>query len=91
MNSNRLIVKWNLRRVIADLAVHLETLERADDLQSTCNRSDEFLEPYSLPASDFEYVVRMATGNDCTDCGRLFDHYMVYDAVWQQAGLGPPP
>jgi hypothetical protein len=46
MNSSKLIVSWNLTRLAADLAAHLESLERAGKLYSTM-QADDYLEPYN--------------------------------------------
>ena len=86
---DKLIVKWNLPLVAADLAAHLELLERADGLRSLSDQSDDFLAPYNLSPDDALTVVGLAWKKGCIDCGRLWDQYMVRHDVWQQAGLGP--
>jgi hypothetical protein len=43
----RILVKWNLPLVAADLKAYLESLP-ADDLSSTGDRIKNFLEPYNL-------------------------------------------
>ena len=89
MRMPRLIVSWNLPRLAADLAVHLEFLERADDMRDLSEQSEDFLEPYNLSPDDRDTVMGLAWNKGCIDCGRLWDNYMVRDDVWQQAGLGP--
>jgi hypothetical protein len=86
--SNKLILSWNLRRLAADLAAHLVELERAGKLYSTM-QADDWLDPYNLSAEDHRTVVGLALKMDCIDCGRLWDSYVVRDAVWSQAGLRP--
>jgi hypothetical protein len=88
MSNNRLAVKWNLPRLAADLAVYLEPRERSGEGDAVADY-ERFLDPYNLSPSDFSTVVRLATGDDCEDCGRLFGHYMVHDAIWKLAGLVP--
>jgi hypothetical protein len=57
MNSdNRLIVHWDLARVAADLAAHLESLERAGKLYSKM-QADDYLEPYNLSADELSTVL----------------------------------
>lgn len=84
----KLIVRWNLPRLAADLAVHLEALKHADQLLNTSRQSEEFLQPYGLSPEDEHTVLGIAWKKYCRDCGRLWDQYMVYDAVWAQARLG---
>jgi hypothetical protein len=88
ISDNRLIVHWNLARVAADLAAHLESLERAGKLYSKM-QADDYLEPYNLSGDDLGTVVGLALEKGCIDCGRLWDNYMVRNDVWRQAGLGP--
>jgi hypothetical protein len=86
--SEKLIVRWNLPRLAADLAAHLESLRDAMVMDATFDCA-EFLEPYNLSADDYRMVVGLAFHEDCVDCGRLFDHYMVRKDIWAQAGLRP--
>ena len=74
--ANKLIVKWNLARLAADLAAHLESLERACKYYSTM-QADDYLEPYNLAPDDCGTVVGLALGKGCIDCGRLWDNYVV--------------
>ena len=85
----KLIVSWNLPRIAADLAAHLESLKRADDLLDTSIQSEEFLEPYGLSPDDDHWVTMVAWGKQCVDCGDTQDYYMVYDRIWKKAGLKP--
>jgi hypothetical protein len=85
-SNNCLIVQWNLPRLAADLAVYFES--KGDAVWYTLDAAT-FLGPYNLTANDYETVVRLACHEDCLDCGCLFNHYMVSDGVWQQAGLRP--
>jgi hypothetical protein len=87
--SPRLIVKWNLPRLAADLAARLEYLERIDDLGGSCDQSEDFLEPYNLSPDHERWVTMVAWGKQCVDCGDVRDHFMVGDRVWKQAGLRP--
>jgi hypothetical protein len=85
----RLIVSWNLPRLAAGLAAHLETLRLADDLEGTYTRSGEYLGPYNLSPEDEHTVMTLAWGKQCVDCGDVRDYYMVYGHVWKEAGLAP--
>ena len=85
MNFDKLIVSWNLTRVAADLAAHLESLERAGSNM----QADDYLEPYGLSDDDLGTVVGLALEKGCIDCGRLWDNYVVRDDVWEQAGWRP--
>jgi hypothetical protein len=89
LNQVKLIVSWNLPRLAADLAAHLESLERAGNLLNTVGQSEDFLEPYNLSLDDFDTVLGLASNKGCIDCGRLWDNYMVRDDIWLEAGLGP--
>lgn len=89
MRNDRLIIlRWNLPRLAADLAAHLESLDRAGKFYSNM-QADDFLERFSLSDDDLGTVVGLALEKGCVDCGRLWDAYMVRDDVWRQAGLGP--
>src|SRR5262245_23403395 len=85
----RIIAKWNLKFLSADLAAHLEALVRVDDLVGTCDRAEEFLEPYNLSAEDEYFVTMWGMGKQCVDCGDIRDFYMVSDCTWGAAGLRP--
>jgi hypothetical protein len=87
MKNDRLILRWNLPRVAADLAAQLESLGELGD--STWEDCEEYLEPYNLSPDDFDTVVGHAWKVGCIDCGRLWDHYMVYSYIWRDAGLEP--
>jgi hypothetical protein len=80
--DDRLLVKWNLARLAADLGAHLESI--GDDSVENC---EEFLEPYRLTPDEENTVVRLAWNSQCRDCGDVFDHYVVHDEAWEQAGL----
>jgi hypothetical protein len=88
MDSNELLMWWNLARLAADLGSYLKALERDDELLNTPWQSEEFLEPYHLTAEDEHTVVGIAWKKICLDCGRLWDQYMVRDDVWAQGGMG---
>lgn len=87
--SDALRVKWNLKRLAADLAAHLESLERTGKLWETYGQSADFLAPYRLQPEDESDVMFLAWGKQCIDCGDLKDYYMVYDYLWSDAGLKP--
>jgi hypothetical protein len=87
VDERKLILKWNLVRLADELAEHLEGLERSDNLWDTSMQSEEFLEPYNLSEDDYDTVIGLAWKVGCIDCGRLWDHYMVRDEVWREAGL----
>jgi hypothetical protein len=84
--DNRLIVKWNLPQIAADLAAHLE---RLGELGDAVLDSEKYLAPYDLSPKDEHTVIGLAWKVGCIDCGRLWDYYMVRDDVWEQAGLKP--
>ena len=88
--SNRILVRWNLPGLAAALKAHLESLKRAGELLDEFGATVEFMEPLGLPAEDDNWVIQVAWGSNCLDCSRVFKHYMVWDHIWEQAGLQPP-
>jgi hypothetical protein len=89
MTQPRLIVKWNLPRLAAGLAAHLEALRLVNNLWDTCVQSEEYLEPYNLSPEDDYWVTMVAWGKQCVDCGDVRDYYMVSDRLWRKARLKP--
>jgi hypothetical protein len=51
--------------------------------------SEDFLEPYNLQPDDRHWVIMVAWGTQCVDCGYRRDYYVVFDHVWKDAGLEP--
>src|SRR5262252_8505142 len=88
--ATKLHVRWNLAGLATTLARHLEGLRRADQLWDTSIQSEEFLEAYDLTPDDEYTVTQLAWRSNCLDCGSVFDHYMVFDHIWAQAGLAAP-
>jgi hypothetical protein len=86
MPEPKLIVRWNLRRVAADLAAFFDAVGEADDWGR--GDSEHYLEPYGLPPADIDIVLGIAWGVGCRDCEGL-DWYMVRTSVWRHAGLKP--
>ena len=89
LGCSALHVSKNLPRLAADLAAHLKALEHADDLRDLGSQSEDFLEPYNLPPDDEHWVITIAWGEQCVDCGDTRDYYLVNDTVWAEAGLKP--
>jgi len=81
--DDRLIVKWNLPRLAADLAAHLAaigSLEGDDVLDS-----EAFLEPYHLSPDKEHTVTLLAWNAQCRDCG------MYGTTTWSSTRYGRRP
>jgi len=85
----KLRIKWNLPVIAADLAAHLESLERSGKLLDRFGQSEDYLKPYALSREDEKTVTILAWGAQCVDCGDTRDYYVVYDHVWKEARLEP--
>jgi hypothetical protein len=72
----------------------MESLKRADKLRDEYDeyaQTVECVEYLGLSADDDSWVIQVVCRMNCIDCAAVFDreHYMVWDHIWEQAGLKP--